>query len=53
MVTRANFEMPFDAGELAGLPLETDCPSRIVIEQDNHRKVKYPPFDEDDFTRNT
>ena len=46
----ADFEMPFDAGELAGLTLETDCPSRIIIEKDDKWKVKYPPFDEDDFT---
>ncbi len=51
----ADFEMPFDAGELAGLTLETDCPSRIIIEQDlppNKKawKVKYPPFEDEDFT---
>jgi len=51
----ADFEMPFDAGELAGLTLETDCPSRIIIEQDlsSNKKawnVKYPPFNEEDFT---
>ena len=57
----ADFEMPFDAGELAGLTLETDCPSRIIIEKghgntnkespENQRwTVKYPPFEDEDFT---
>lgn len=51
----ADFEMPFDAGELAGLTLETDCPSRIVIENGLPPKnkpwtVKYPPFEDEDFT---
>ena len=57
----ADFEMPFDAGELAGLALETDCPARIILEKGDGNKnketpantpwtVKYPPFTDEDFT---
>ena len=56
----ADFEMPFDAGELAGLALETDCPARIILEKGvapknttlDHKKwtVQYPPFTDESFT---
>lgn len=50
----ADFEMPFDAGELAGLTLETDCPARIIIEKETANNkpwsVHYPPFTDDSFT---
>ena len=54
-----DFEMPFDAGELAGLALETNSPARIILENPitNQRPsenqpwtVKYPPFTDEDFT---
>ncbi len=54
-----DFEMPFDAGELAGLALETDSPARIILENPitNNKApeskpwtVKYPPFTDEDFT---
>ena len=51
----ADFEMPFDAGELAGLVLETNSPARIILEkglppENQPWTVKYPPFTDDDFT---
>ena len=57
----ADFEMPFDAGELAGLALETDCPARIILEKGHDNKneespenkpwtVQYPPFTDESFT---
>ena len=51
----ADFEMPFDAGELAGLALETNSPARIILEKGLPPKnqpwtVKYPPFEDEDFT---
>lgn len=56
----ADFEMPFDAGELAGLALETDCPARIILEKGtapenttldkNKWTVQYPPFTDESFT---
>ena len=51
----ADFEMPFDAGELAGLALETDSPARIILEEgfppeNKPWTVKYPPFTDKDFT---
>jgi len=51
----ADFEMPFDAGELAGLALETDCPARIILEkgvapQNTPWTVQYPPFTDESFT---
>ena len=47
--------MPFDAGELAGLVLETNCPARIILEkglphENQPWAVKYPPFNDEDFT---
>ncbi|WP_299871697.1 cupin domain-containing protein [uncultured Cocleimonas sp.] len=50
-----DFEMPFDAGELAGLALETDSPARIILEKGEAPEnkpwtVKYPPFTDEDFT---
>ena len=51
----SDFEMPFDAGELAGLALETDSPARIILEEglppeNKPWTVKYPPFTDKDFT---
>ena len=51
----ADFEMPFDAGELAGLALETDCPARIILEkglapENRPWTVQYPPFTDESFT---
>ncbi len=50
-----DFEMPFDAGELAGLALETNSPARIILEkgiapENKPWTVKYPPFTDEDFT---
>ena len=50
-----DFEMPFTAEELAGLALETDAPSRIIIEHGlppEHKpwQVKLSPFEDEDFT---
>jgi 50S ribosomal protein L16 3-hydroxylase len=50
-----DFEMPFTAEELAGLSLDTDAPSRMIIEHglppDNKPwQVKLSPFDDEDFT---
>ena len=51
----ADYEMPFDAGELAGLALETDCPARIILEKglpptNTPWTVQYPPFTDESFT---
>lgn len=51
----SDFEMPFDAGELAGLVCETDAPSRIISEKGfapEHKPwaSKYSPFTDKDFT---
>ncbi len=50
-----DFEMPFTAEELAGLTLDTDAPSRMIIEhglppENKPWQVKLSPFDESDFT---
>ena len=50
-----DFEMPFDAGELAGLTLDTDAPARIIIEKGlppdfKPWTAKHSPFTDDDFT---
>ena len=50
-----DFEMPFDAGELAGLACEMDTPARILVEhglapENKPWTVKHPPFEEEDFT---
>lgn len=55
----ADFEMPFDAGELAGLVCETDAPSRIIVENGfipnnnitDHKpwSSKHSPFTDEDF----
>ncbi len=43
-----NFEMPVDANELAGLALEEDVESRLIIGPDY--AVEHGPFDEDRFS---
>lgn len=50
-----DFEMPFTAEELAGLALETDAPSRMIIEhglppENKPWQVKLAPFEDKDFT---
>ena len=50
----ADFDMPFDASELAGLVCETDAPSRIIIEKGlspEHKSwtSKHSPFTDEDF----
>ena len=50
-----DFEMPFTAEELAGLTLDTDAPSRMIIEhglppENNPWQVKLSPFEDEDFT---
>jgi 50S ribosomal protein L16 3-hydroxylase len=51
----ADFEMPFDAGELAGLACEMDTPARIIIEKVlapdfKPWTAKHAPFTDEDFT---
>jgi len=43
----ANFEAPIDADELAGLALEAEVESRIVVEQD--WRLQHGPFSEETF----
>ena len=50
-----DFEMPFTAEELAGLAVDTDAPSRIIIEHglppsNKPWQVKLSPFEDEDFT---
>ena len=50
-----DFEMPFDAEELAGLACDTDAPSRMIIEhglapENKPWQVKTSPFEDEDFT---
>jgi len=50
-----DFEMPFTAEELAGLTLDTDAPSRMIIEhglppENKPWQVKLSPFEDEDFT---
>ncbi len=50
-----DFEMPFTAEELAGLSLDTDAPSRMIIEhglppENKPWQVKLSPFEDEDFT---
>jgi len=50
-----DFEMPFTAEELAGLAVDTDAPSRMIIEhglapENAPWQVKTSPFDDEDFT---
>jgi len=50
-----DFEMPFTAEELAGLALDTDAPSRMIIEhglspEKKTWQVKTSPFEDKDFT---
>ena len=50
-----DFEMPFTAEELAGLALDTDAPSRMIIEhglppENKPWQVKLSPFEDEDFT---
>ena len=50
-----DFEMPFTAEELAGLSLDTDAPSRMIIEhglppENKPWQVKLSPFENEDFT---
>jgi len=50
-----DYEMPFTAEELAGLAIDTDAPSRIIIENGlapKHQpwQVKLSPFEDEDFT---
>ena len=42
----SDFEMPFDAGELAGLALETNSPARIILENPitNQRPSENQPW---------
>ena len=44
-------ELSFDAGELAGLALDTEAPARLVIEHgEKPWQLKPGPFEESDFT---
>ncbi|RVU83910.1 cupin domain-containing protein [Leucothrix sargassi] len=44
-------ELGFDAGELAGIALDTEAPARLVIEHgDKPWQLKQAPFEESDFT---
>jgi len=50
-----DFEMPFTAEELAGLAVDTDAPSRMIIEhglppENKPWQVKLSPFEDEDFT---
>ena len=50
-----DFEMPFDAGELAGLAIDTDAPARIIVEKGlspdfKPWTAKHSPFSDEDFT---
>lgn len=50
----ADFDMPFDAGELAGLVCETEAPSRIIAEKGlapdyTPWTAKHSPFTDEDF----
>ena len=50
-----DFEMPFSAEELAGLAVDTDAPSRMIIEKGlppeyKPWQVKLSPFEDEDFT---
>ncbi|WP_326511336.1 MULTISPECIES: cupin domain-containing protein [unclassified Cocleimonas] len=50
----ADFEMPFDAAELAGLACDTEAPSRIIVEKGlapdfKAWTSKHSPFTDEDF----
>ena len=46
-----NIDLPFDAGDLAGLAMDTDAPTRLMIEHDKEDwEIKTAPFEESDFT---
>ncbi len=50
-----DFEMPFSAEELAGLAIDTDAPTRIIIEKGlapdfKPWTTKHSPFTDEDFT---
>ncbi len=51
----ANLEVPFTPEELAGLAVDTDAPSRIIIEhglapENSPWQAKHSPFSDEDFT---
>ena len=51
----ANLEIPFTPEELAGLAVDTDAPSRIIVEhglapENSPWQAKHSPFTDEDFT---